>query len=261
MFVVVCGSGAIYTSTDAIAWTLQDSTTTGALAAVTWGGGQFVAVGGIGTAQVGGHMGMGVIVTSPDGITWTSRETNSEIGDTIVSILYADGQFIAGGSAVDIFGDHDPTPLFLSSDGVTWTRHLLAAGPGPAVIGLAWNGSRYVAVGGGGTISGDPRTIATSTDALTWQFVSLPAALNEDGLTAVAWTGRQFVTVGGFGEALTSPDGLEWTNDFTGSSAFFTALALGHDVCVAGGVFGAIMVDTDCAADAGDTIFASGFDP
>jgi hypothetical protein len=242
-----------------VAWTPRTSGTTGAFSAVAWCDNQFVAVGGIGTQQVGGHMGKGIILTSPDGVTWATQEPNSEFGDTIVSILWAGGQFVAGGSAVDIFGDHDPTPVFTSNDGVTWSRHVLFPAPGPAVLGLAYNGARYVAVGDASS-AGDPRTVLSSTDAFTWELETLPATLNAAGLYGVVWTGTEFVTVGGFGAALTSADGVTWTNDFTGSSGFFTALAVGNDVCVGGGVFGLIMADTACGGSV-DVIFASGFDP
>ena len=81
--------------------------------------------------------------------------------------------------------------------------------------------------------------------------------MNADGLAAVTWTGSQFVAVGGFGNVLTSPDGVTWTNDFTGTSGFFQAVANANGTCVAGGLFGLIMVDTACS----DVVFRSGFDP
>lgn len=126
------------------------------------------------------------------------------------------------------------------------------------MLGLAYNGARYVAVGDASS-AGDPRTVLSSTDAFTWELETLPPALNSAGLYGVVWTGNQFVTVGGFGAALTSPDGVSWTGDFTGSSGFFTTLAAGNDVCVGGGVFGLVMVDTACTGS--DTLFADGFDP
>ena len=252
-FVAVCGSGAIFTSPDGITWTPQTSATTGSLAAVAWGGGQFVAVGGIGTAPVNGHMGKGVILTSRDGQTWTNQEPNSELGDTIDSILYAGGQYVAGGSAVDIFGDHDPTPVYTSTDGVAWSRHVLFAAPGPAMLGLAYNGTRYVAVGGASALSPQPRTVVSSTDAITWDVETLPDALNLDSLYAVTWTGSRFVAVGGFGAVLTSPDGVTWGSDFTGSSGYFTAVGSANGTCVAGGVFGLIMANTRCDAAADTT--------
>jgi len=154
---------------------------------------------------------------------------------------------------------HEAAAHYLIEAGQTGAaaRHLLAAGPGPAVVGVVWNGTRYVAVGAGGTFAGDPRTILSSTDALTWEYESLPPALNADGLAAVTWTGSQFVAVGGFGNILTSPDGVTWTNDFTGTSGFFQAVANANGTCVAGGLFGLIMVDTACS----DVLFRSGFDP
>jgi hypothetical protein len=130
--------------------------------------------------------------------------------------------------------------------------------PGPALLGIAWNGTRYVAVGDASAVSGDPRTIVTSPDAFTWEYETLPPAINAAGLAAVVWTGSQFVTVGGFGAALTSPNGIEWTSDFTGTSGFFSTLAFANGECVAGGIFGLIMVNRACG---GDTIFASGFEP
>ena len=76
----------------------------------------------------------------------------------------------------------------------------------------------------------------------------------------MTWTGSRFVAVGGFGAVLTSPDGVTWGSDFTGSSGYFTAVGSANGTCVAGGVFGLIMANTRCDA-AADTIFADGFEP
>jgi hypothetical protein len=124
------------------------------------------------------------------------------------------------------------------------------------VFGLAWNGSRYVAVGDASAISGDPRSIAFSDDGNIWQYAALPPAINAAALTSVVWTGSEFVTVGGFGTALTSPDGVTWTNDFTGSLGFFSTIATAGGKCVAGGLAGLLMADPVCD----DVIFRNGFE-
>ena len=69
-----------------------------------------------------------------------------------------------------------------------------------------------------------------------------------------------FVAIGGFGAVLTSPDGVTWSSDFTGTSGYFTAVGSANGACIAGGVFGLMMANTSCEG-AVDTIFASGFEP
>jgi hypothetical protein len=67
-------------------WTPRTSGTSRALWAVTYGGGQFVAVGSGGTIR-----------TSPDGVSWTSQTSGTSSG--LYSIAYGGGQFVAVGDA------------------------------------------------------------------------------------------------------------------------------------------------------------------
>ncbi|MBD3852390.1 MAG: hypothetical protein IFK93_13875 [Acidobacteria bacterium] len=83
---------------DFIAWTEQDSGTLADLYAVTWGGGQYVAVGE-----------NGKIATSPDGVTWTNRFSGTS--DHLRGVAWNGSLYVAAGG----------NSIISSSDGVTWT--------------------------------------------------------------------------------------------------------------------------------------------
>jgi len=70
LFVAVGELGTILTSPDGTNWTQRTSGTTNSLLAVTYGGGEFVAVGGCDRCDPTTR---GTILTSPDGVTWTPR--------------------------------------------------------------------------------------------------------------------------------------------------------------------------------------------
>src|SRR5262249_12685112 len=101
-----------------------------ALQAVTFGGGQFVAVGDQGT-----------VITSPDGYIWINRASGLSL--RLRGVAYADGEYAAVGDAGGIL---------ISTDAVTWTQmpsitsHTLrgiAGNPGWKTNGLP----QFVAVG------------------------------------------------------------------------------------------------------------------
>lgn len=65
-------------------WRISDAGTNQALFSVTYGNGQFVAVGD-----------SGAIVASPDGITWTQKYSGT--AECLMSVTYGNGQFVAVG--------------------------------------------------------------------------------------------------------------------------------------------------------------------
>jgi len=85
-------------SQDFIVWTEQDSGTLADLFAVTWGGGQYVAVGE-----------NGKIATSPDGITWTNRFSGTSA--SLIGVAWNGSLYVAAGGST----------IISSSDGVNWT--------------------------------------------------------------------------------------------------------------------------------------------
>src|SRR5882672_8158068 len=81
-----------------------------ALWGVAYGGGQWVAVGELGT-----------ILTSPDGVTWTKR--NSGFPDRwLVDVGYANGLWVAVGGTAPISESNGL--ILTSSDGITWTPRI-----------------------------------------------------------------------------------------------------------------------------------------
>ena len=105
-------NGLIVTSPDGINWTILPYTSN-YLSGVTYGGGQFVAVGREGS-----------ILTSPDGTTWTPQTAapiaNSALTPYLISVIYSagDGQYVAVGNYV---GTNPSTGFILtSSDGKNW---------------------------------------------------------------------------------------------------------------------------------------------
>ncbi|MHB8523206.1 MAG: cell wall-binding protein, partial [Limisphaerales bacterium] len=140
-------------------WTLQSAApTTNQLSAVTYGNGEFVAVGDAGT-----------IVTSPNGVAWTSR--NSGTTNWLGSVAYGNGRFVAVGNAT-----------LTSPDGIGWTSRDFVSG----VSSVTYGNGLFVAVG---------YRIFTSPDGITWTWRSDYGMTN--WLASVAFGGYgQFVAVG-----------------------------------------------------------------
>src|SRR5207245_8623170 len=119
------------------------------LAAATWAGTQFVAV-GLG----------GTILTSPDGIAWTSRKSGPS-WEALQGVAWSGTRLVvtsASGGTVST-----------SPDGIAWTGH---SGVAPqALLDVCWSGSQFVAVGYSGTI-------ITSPNGLTWTLRASPTTDN-----------------------------------------------------------------------------------
>jgi photosystem II stability/assembly factor-like uncharacterized protein len=131
-------NGLIGTSPDGSTWTTLPYTSN-YLSGVTYGGGQFVAVGREGS-----------ILTSPDGATWTPQTAapiaNSTLTPYLISVIYSagDGQYVAVGNYV---GANPSTGFILtSSDGKNW--NMATTGTTSDFYGICYGASTYVAVGG-----------------------------------------------------------------------------------------------------------------
>ncbi len=228
---------------------------------VTWGEGQFVAVGD-----------GGLIVTSPDGVAWTRRESGCTThlqgiawnGSRFVAVGYG-GTILLSDDAVSWRSVEGPTDLWL--DDVTWSgSRFIAVGSDGAVIGsgdgenwelattLSHDALAAVACGGGICIAGGsspwssdtPRVILRAVDGIAWETVD--ASLPFDPID-IAWTGERFVAVGrsldNAGPA-SSEDGLEWT--FHWSRAPITGqptVAVGDDEVIVFGGAGELLASAD----------------
>ncbi|HWI62746.1 MAG TPA: hypothetical protein VNT75_12950, partial [Symbiobacteriaceae bacterium] len=97
-------------------WTWQTPLPQGNdLWSVTYGAGQFVAVGDGGS-----------ILTSPDGKSWTLQPAPTMV--SLRSVIYAGGRFVAVG------GRPAEAVILTSADGQAWT--LAYHGPGPAPVAV-----------------------------------------------------------------------------------------------------------------------------
>ncbi len=156
---------------------------------VTYGGGQFVAVSGLGTG----------VMTSPDGITWTLRTGNAGAWG---SIAYGAGRYVA----LSITGAANN--IQTSTDGITW---VLATDPHPNVgwdsyKSIVYGGGQFVAVSGLGSVN----NIMTSPDGLVWTNQTKPT---NDQLLSVGYGNGVYVAIanGGGGVCFTSTDAVTWT--------------------------------------------------
>jgi photosystem II stability/assembly factor-like uncharacterized protein len=135
------------------------------LQGVTYGDGQFVAVGDLGS-----------ILTSTDGKTWTPRSTPRGMRH-FAAVTYGDGTFVAAGP----FGT-----LWISRDGIDWRQ---VGSPGGDILnglqGLTYGHGQFAGVGFG--------TVLASIDGVTWiERSAIPAA----HLQRIAYGNGRFVAVG-----------------------------------------------------------------
>jgi hypothetical protein len=208
------GSSTIYTSTDAINWTVRTCPITGFVYSVANNGTLWVAVGTTGAT----------IATSPDGITWTARPNSLTTGRTVV---WNGSIWLVGGIAAT------GAPTILSSpDGITWTGQ---NGFLSICYDITWNGSLFVAVGvstQGSTVN----TILTSTDGLFW--VIRPNGFTTAGYTVV-WTGSLWVAGGASASGgpllQTSTDGITWFPRQVAFTTSVNSLAWNGSLLLAGG--------------------------
>jgi hypothetical protein len=283
---VAVGTEKVHTSTDGMNWTthagfgLNDT-----LYRVRFLNGLFVAAG---TERIftGGSLWAGILYTSPDGITWTRRlriapPAGADVGPA--GIAYGNGRFISLWGQWD--GASDIGFTYTSTDGVTWTRgdpnplldapHNLAFGEAGFVLlsgnriltsadGLVWqlrhelekswdwqslacSGKRIVCLAGqySELSSTDPILALSSQDGINWRQAPLPSVgwrrLFSDGVTFFALAASS---------ALSSTDGLAWTEHFTPTpldlgSAGLSDVAYGAQGFVAVGDEGTIIASAD----------------
>ncbi len=92
------GEESVLTSPEGVTWTSRGSGTSFGLSAITYGDGQFVAVG---DATFG--VWLGRLWTSPDGVTWTERTSAIDLTGQLTSVAFGHHTFVAvgyGGSIV-----------------------------------------------------------------------------------------------------------------------------------------------------------------
>jgi len=192
-FVAVGTAGAILTSTNGADWFPQASGTASTLLAVTHGKGTFVAV---------GHA--GVIVSSIDGTNWTlcASPTNTTY---LMDVAYDHGRFVAVGWYGVVVTSDDGVAWALQSAGVNWNLYDLTGG----------NGLFLLPVGRG--------TNLVSSDGVSW---SPRPSGTDQGLYLIGFGDNTFVAIDTAHRAFTSPDGSNWTQ--RGSVQMYRPGGLAH---------------------------------
>lgn len=264
----------VFTSTDGLDWAEQvaGDNFIAVPAAVVYGNGTFVAVGGIpvradllishdgvtweqgfpGSQPLAGAIAFGagifaavgqwsdgpLIITSDDGVAWT-QQTDSLLDYVykLNGISYGAGRFVAVGS----YG-----AIISSSDGIIWSR----TSTGPRVLPLLGATSRdgtFIAVGGVACCRWDflpLGTVVRSTNTAVWT----QSATFEFPLMGIASGKGKFVAVGGDingAKVITSPEGLVWTMRSLDIASALQAVAFGNESFVAVGNDGAIWSSAD----------------
>jgi hypothetical protein len=172
--------GILYSSTDGIVWTKQNSGTTKNLGPMVWAGGRFVMVGQSGS-----------IFVSPDGIKWTALPVT--ISNNLLNIAFEGSMMVVTGTTGLI--------MYSSDAGVSWNR--VTTGLSDHMFGLAAGRPGFV-VGG----SGQNAPILFSEDGKRWLVVYKSKTAQTFG--AVYWDGDKFIVGGSYGALLVSENGQDW---------------------------------------------------
>jgi hypothetical protein len=190
--------GGIFSSPDAVQWTVQPPILNNELHGVAYGNGGYVAVGLSGLAY-----------TSTNGATWNSHSTGTNwLGD----VTFGEGKFVAVGSTfeatqlpdgtLDAIGIVKRDAILTSPDGEHWTTQTVPADPDGdnlAVVSIDYGGGWFVAVGERGLI-------LTSRDGIRWQTRDSTTFAH---LQSVRYANGTFIAVGQQGTLLTSGNILE----------------------------------------------------
>jgi len=212
-------NGIMTYSSDGVNWTtITDSTFTGPIDAIVYGGGKFVAVQG----SNGGKM-----AYSSDGVNWTAV-TDSTL-KSIKAIAYGGGKFVASSSGND-------SQMAYSSDGINWT----------VVTDSTFTGYiQAIAYGSGKFVAGGGDKMAYSSDGVNWTAVTDSTFTGY--IQAIAYGGGRFVAGSQTGKMAYSSDGVNWTavtdSTFGTSDNYIAGITYGNNrfVAVGGGNSGGKM--------------------
>jgi hypothetical protein len=208
-FIGVGENGTLVHSTNGIHWSATRMRGDALISGITFGNGQFVAVGGAN------------ILSSTTGIGWSPAVGWTEL--ELQSVIFANGRFVAVG------GDS----ILTSADGLNWAHAIVASGDYRRVMDVAYGNGVFVAVGH--DIEG--RNVFVSTNGTHWQDVArVPAHID-----ALTFANNVFVAVGDDGAVYTSADGLNWTERDSTVSQRLRGVAYGNGTFVAVGSRGRIV--------------------
>lgn len=226
-FIAVGDDDTVLTSANGIAWTSENITggTPSNLRDVAYNGTRYVSVGSNGT-----------VLTSTDAINWTAAQITPAVpsGTSFEDLTWNGSLFVAVGTSGVIYS---------SPDGLTWTQQ--SSGTSDNLWGIAWTGARFVVVSDSTT---DAIRILVSSDGVHWTST----AFNQSSATSlfgIHWTGTELVAAGGAANAsgqavgiiATSPDGINWTVDYSSAPAIQDIFA---DAILNGNQYVAVGQDT-----------------
>jgi hypothetical protein len=188
------------------------------LAAVAYDGGVWAAVGSRGT-----------IVRSTDSLSFSVVYSDTSAGN-FSDVAAGGGKWVAVSTSGRVA---------VSSNAQDWTLLPPVSGfptTAPGLYGVTYGNGYFVAVG--------YRLLARSSDGVSWQIESLPAA--GASFEAVAWSAAGgFVAVGQNGSMARSLDGATWTAVTSGTANSLYAVTYGAGYYVAVGYGGTIVRSAD----------------
>ena len=209
-YILIGTYGIIASSTDFVNWDYGVRGNANSLSGIVYTGSQYISVGEKGN-----------ILVSKNGESWTLA--SSTTSESLYDIAWNGSKFVAVG--------YDST-IIQSDDGVNW---FIGYKPEQSSIlqDVVFNGSRFVAVGYYQT--------CMSLDGINW----ITKRDSYTRLNSVTWGNGLFVAVGNEGLIKTSPDGLLWTQQVSGTKESLKYLIWNGDKFTAIGSSGIILTSPD----------------
>lgn len=197
-YVAISNNGTnYYTSTNGTSWTVRTGPWTNGAQHIIYANSLFT---------VNSNNG---IYTSPDGITWTLQlaGSTSSANSSTLSMSYDGTKLWASTTPAS-----NQYVLYSSTNSTTWSKVLdlsfgILAGPYPT--GGLVNGKAFFLPSSGGIMTWTPST-------LTWAMTSTNAAVFSN--VAYSTAASLWCAVGSAGTILTSPDGVTWTSQTSGTT-------------------------------------------
>ncbi len=208
-FVSVGSRSTIASSSDCINWKYNCYGNDCCFLGIVYNGTKYVSVGS-----------NGYVYISTDGVSWSGN--NSSTRNSLYDVVWNGSKFVAVGSAGTIIQ---------SDDGESWFTYYE---PGSGYLrDIVYNGSKFVAVG--------TSKICVSSDGENW------FSINNDWLDlySVTWGNGLFVAVGKEGRIKTSPDGIHWTYQRSGTSKTLKRVFWQGTQFIAVGASGTILTSAD----------------
>lgn len=198
------------------------------LASVTYGGGKFVAVGGVSSTY-----GDAAAVYSTDGVIWNEATLPGGAHESWTGVAYGNGKFVAAGYR---YNDHH---LAYSSDGKTWYD-----GSIPDVrdiLCITYGNGKFVALcttTSGSSVAG--YSAYYSTNGINWTAAKIP----QNEYDSITYGNGKFVAVGDTYDFIYSTDGINWSTTSLSERHGWGSVTYGDGKFVAVSGYGSTLGDT-----------------